>query len=117
MKPLSKKSLVSKAAKTQDFRSNPVFPEDTRWMRAAIMAAKRGIGRSGVNPPVGCVLIGAGGQLLASGIQGQAAFLMPNLQRWQILMMLVVSPFKVAPPMSRLNLAPIMGKPHHAPMR
>ena len=70
MKPLSKKSLVSKAAKTQDFRSNPVFPEDTRWMRAAIMAAKRGIGRSGVNPPVGCVLIGAGGQLLASGHTG-----------------------------------------------
>ena len=70
MKPLSKKSLVSKAAKTQDFWSNPVFPEDTRWMRAAIMAAKRGIGRSGVNPPVGCVLIGAGGQLLASGHTG-----------------------------------------------
>ena len=70
MKPLSKKSLVSKAAKTQDFRSNPVFPEDTRWMRAAIMAAKRGIGRSGVNPPVGCVLIGADGQLLASGHTG-----------------------------------------------
>ena len=70
MKPLSKKSLVNKAAKTQDFRSNPVFPEDTRWMRAAIMVAKRGIGRSGVNPPVGCVLIGAGGQLLASGHTG-----------------------------------------------
>ena len=61
---------MSKAAKTQDFRSNPVFPEDARWMRAAIMAAKRGIGRSGVNPPVGCVLIGAGGQLLASGHTG-----------------------------------------------
>ena len=70
MKPLSKKSLVSKAAKTQDFRSNPVFPEDTRWMRAAIMVAKRGVGRTGVNPPVGCVLIGAGGQLLASGHTG-----------------------------------------------
>ena len=70
MKPLSKKSLVSKAVKTQDFRSNPVFPEDARWMRAAIMAAKRGIGRSGINPPVGCVLIGAGGQLLASGHTG-----------------------------------------------
>jgi diaminohydroxyphosphoribosylaminopyrimidine deaminase/5-amino-6-(5-phosphoribosylamino)uracil reductase len=70
LKPLSKKSLVSKAAKTQDFRSNPVFPDDTRWMRAAIMAAKRGIGRSGANPPVGCVLIGAGGQLLASGHTG-----------------------------------------------
>ena len=70
MKPLSKKSLVSKAAKTQDFRSNPVFPEDTRWMRAAIMAAKCGIGRTGVNPPVGCVLIAAGGQLLASGHTG-----------------------------------------------
>ena len=66
MKPLSKKSLVSKAARTQDFWSNPVFPEDTRWMRAAIMVAQRGIGRSGVNPPVGCVLIGADGQLLAS---------------------------------------------------
>ena len=39
-------------------------------MRAAIMAAKRGIGRSGINPPVGCVLIGAGGQLLASGYTG-----------------------------------------------
>ena len=70
MKPLSKKSLVSRAAKTQDFRSNPVFPEDSRWMRAAIMAAKRGIGRTGINPPVGCVLIGAGGQLLASGHTG-----------------------------------------------
>ena len=34
------------------------------------MAAKRGIGRSGVNPPVGCVLIGADGQLLASGHTG-----------------------------------------------
>ncbi|MDA8717362.1 bifunctional diaminohydroxyphosphoribosylaminopyrimidine deaminase/5-amino-6-(5-phosphoribosylamino)uracil reductase RibD [Alphaproteobacteria bacterium] len=67
---MSKKSLVNKAAKTQDFRSNPVFPEDTRWMRAAIMVAKRGIGRSGANPPVGCVLIGAGGQLLASGHTG-----------------------------------------------
>ena len=61
---------MSKAAKTQDFRSNPVFPEDARWMRAAIMVAKRGIGRSGVNPPVGCILIGAGGQLLASGHTG-----------------------------------------------
>ena len=70
MKLLSKKSLVSKAAKTQGFRSNPVFPEDTRWMRAAIMAAKRGVGRSGVNPPVGCVLIGVDGQLLASGHTG-----------------------------------------------
>jgi len=70
LKPLSKKSLANKAAKTQDFRLNPVFPEDARWMRAAIMAAKRGIGRSGVNPPVGCVLIGAGGQLLASGHTG-----------------------------------------------
>jgi diaminohydroxyphosphoribosylaminopyrimidine deaminase/5-amino-6-(5-phosphoribosylamino)uracil reductase len=39
-------------------------------MRAAIMVAKRGIGRSGVNPPVGCVLIGTGGQLLASGHTG-----------------------------------------------
>ena len=70
MKPLSKKSLVSKAAETQDFRSNPIFPEDARWMRAAIMASKRGIGRSGVNPPVGCVLISVGGQLLASGHTG-----------------------------------------------
>ena len=70
MKPLSKKSLVNKAAETQDFLSNPVLPEDKRWMRAAIMAAKRGIGRSGVNPPVGCVLIGSGGQLLASGHTG-----------------------------------------------
>jgi hypothetical protein len=42
---------------------------------------------------------------------------MPNLQRWQVLMMLVVSPFKVALPMSRLSLAPIMGKPRHALMR
>ncbi|MDB3879768.1 bifunctional diaminohydroxyphosphoribosylaminopyrimidine deaminase/5-amino-6-(5-phosphoribosylamino)uracil reductase RibD [Alphaproteobacteria bacterium] len=57
-------------AEKLDFWSNPVFPEDARWMRAAIMAAKRGIGRSGVNPPVGCVLISAGGQLLASGHTG-----------------------------------------------
>ena len=72
MKPLSKKSLVSKAVKTQDFMANPVFPNDARWMGAAIAESRRAVGNSGVNPPVGCVLVTAGGHLLASGHTGVA---------------------------------------------
>jgi len=72
LKPLSKKSLVSKAVKTQDFMANPVFPNDARWMGAAIAESRRAVGNSGVNPPVGCVLVTAGGHLLASGHTGVA---------------------------------------------
>jgi len=76
LKPLSKKSLVSKSVKSRDFIANPVFtndaacPNDARWMGAAIAESRRAVGNSGVNPPVGCVLVTAGGQLLASGHTG-----------------------------------------------
>ena len=70
MKPLSKKSLVTKAFNARIFQSDPFFSDDIRWMRAAIAASKLAVGRSGVNPPVGCVLISAEGRLLAVGHTG-----------------------------------------------
>ncbi|MET0268964.1 MAG: bifunctional diaminohydroxyphosphoribosylaminopyrimidine deaminase/5-amino-6-(5-phosphoribosylamino)uracil reductase RibD [Sphingomonas sp.] len=34
--------------------------EDARWMGAALALAERGVGRTGVNPAVGCVIVNAG---------------------------------------------------------
>ena len=51
--------------------SNSVSPDDNRWMSAAIAASWRAVGRSGVNPPVGCVLISRDGKLLAVGHTGR----------------------------------------------
>ncbi len=51
--------------------SNSVSPDDNRWMSAAISASWQAIGRSGVNPPVGCVLISRNGDLLAVSHTGR----------------------------------------------
>ena len=79
MKPLLKKSLVNKEFKAQNFRSNSFFPDDVRWMRAAIAASRQAVGRSGVNPPVGCVLISADGRLLSVGHTGKGG--VPHAER------------------------------------
>jgi diaminohydroxyphosphoribosylaminopyrimidine deaminase/5-amino-6-(5-phosphoribosylamino)uracil reductase len=68
LKPLSKKNSVTETAKAQSGR---IFPEDRRWMRAALGAARRGEGRTGSNPAVGCVLVSADGHLLAEGHTGR----------------------------------------------
>ena len=57
--------------KAQGVWSNSVSPDDNRWMSAAIAASRQAIGRSGANPPVGCVLISQGGKLLAVGHTGR----------------------------------------------
>ena len=56
--------------KTQGVWSNSFSPDDNRWMCAAISASWQAVGRSGVNPPVGCVLISQDGRLLAVGHTG-----------------------------------------------
>jgi diaminohydroxyphosphoribosylaminopyrimidine deaminase/5-amino-6-(5-phosphoribosylamino)uracil reductase len=71
LKPLSKKNLVTDKAKLSQIQSGPVFPEDARWMRAAIALARRSEGRTGSNPPVGCVLVDSQGQLVAEGNTGR----------------------------------------------
>ncbi len=40
--------------------------DDARWMGAALALSQRGVGRTGANPPVGCVLV-AGGRVLGRG--------------------------------------------------
>ena len=40
---------------------------DKRWMRAALAEARKAEGRTGTNPPVGCVLISPNNYLIASG--------------------------------------------------
>ena len=70
-KLLSKKSLVIKAVKAQSVWSNSVLPDDNRWMSAAISASCQAVGRSGANPPVGCVLISKDGKLLAVNHTGR----------------------------------------------
>ena len=70
-KLLSKKSLVTKVAKTQGVWSEAVTPDDNRWMSAAIAASWRAVGRSGINPPVGCALVSRDGNLLAVGHTGR----------------------------------------------
>ena len=40
---------------------------DKRWMRAALAEARKAEGRTGTNPPVGCVLISPDNQLIAAG--------------------------------------------------
>ncbi len=70
-KLLSKKSLVIKVVKAQGVWSNSGASDDNRWMSAAISASWQALGRSGVNPPVGCVLISKDRQLLAVGRTGR----------------------------------------------
>ncbi|MBT5257087.1 MAG: bifunctional diaminohydroxyphosphoribosylaminopyrimidine deaminase/5-amino-6-(5-phosphoribosylamino)uracil reductase RibD [Alphaproteobacteria bacterium] len=40
---------------------------DKRWMRAALAEARKAEGRTGTNPPVGCVLISPDNKLIAAG--------------------------------------------------
>ena len=61
---------MTKAIKAPNFRSNSILPDDYRWMRTAIAASRRAVGRSGVNPPVGCALVSADGRLLTVGHTG-----------------------------------------------
>ena len=56
---------------TQGVWPNSVSPDDNRWMSAAIAASMQAIGRSGTNPPVGCVLVSREGKLLALGHTGR----------------------------------------------
>ena len=86
-------------------------------MRAAIMAAKRGIGRSGVNPPVGCVLIGAGGQLLASGHTGAGG--VPHAESAALASLDNAGRAALQGGTAYVTLEPCShhGKPRHAPMR
>ena len=62
---------MTKAAKIQYPRSNSVSAIDKRWMRAAIAVSRQAVGRSGANPPVGCVLVSKDGKLLAVGHTGK----------------------------------------------
>ena len=52
---------------------NPIPPlsDDKRWMRLALLMAARAQARTAENPPVGCVLVSRGGQLLATGMTGR----------------------------------------------
>ncbi len=61
---------MTSAVPRQNSPSQQNCPHDQRWMRAAIAAGRRAEGRSGNNPPVGCVLLGKDGQLLAIGQTG-----------------------------------------------
>ncbi len=62
---------MTEVVKTQGVWSSSVFPDDNRWMSAAIAASWEAIGRSGTNPPVGCALISQDGKLLALGHTGR----------------------------------------------
>ena len=57
----SDRNSVSPASFTSD---------DERWMRLALLQSARAQGRTGENPPVGCVLVSAAGQSLATGHTG-----------------------------------------------
>lgn len=57
--------------RAQGVWSNSVSPDDNRWMSAAIAESWQALGRSGTNPPVGCVLISQDGKLLAVGHTGR----------------------------------------------
>ncbi len=71
LKPLLRKNLVTDTVKLSQVQSGLVFPEDARWMRAAIALARRSEGRAGSNPPVGCVLVDSQGRLVAEGNTGR----------------------------------------------
>lgn len=58
MKPLLKKNLVINI---------PTKNIDQKWMRYAISEARKAVGRAAENPPVGCVIIAASGQLVGAG--------------------------------------------------
>ncbi len=62
---------MTKAATIQYPRSNSISAIDKRWMRAAIAVSWQAVGRTGVNPPVGCVLVSKDGKLLAVGHTGK----------------------------------------------
>ena len=50
-----------------DTRPGPSPADDRRWMRVAIAEARRAEGRTAPNPPVGCAIVSAPGQLVATG--------------------------------------------------
>jgi len=62
---------VTELVEAQKNWPNSTPPEDYRWMRAAIAASSQAVGRSGVNPPVGCVLVSEDGKLLSVGHTGK----------------------------------------------
>ena len=62
---------MTKSVKVKNLPLNLFFPDDVRWMRAAIAASRQALGRTGVNPPVGCVLTGSDGRLLSVAHTGK----------------------------------------------
>lgn len=50
-----------------DTTPGPSPADDRRWMRVAIAEARRAEGRTAPNPPVGCAIVAATGQLVATG--------------------------------------------------
>ena len=50
-----------------DTTPGPSPVDDRRWMRVAIAEARRAEGRTAPNPPVGCAIVAAAGQLVATG--------------------------------------------------
>lgn len=48
-------------------RMAPPQPQDAGWMQRALELARRGLGRTGLNPSVGCVLVHEQGQSLGEG--------------------------------------------------
>ena len=45
----------------------PSLADDRRWMRVALAEARRAEGRTAPNPPVGCAIVSANGQLVSTG--------------------------------------------------
>ena len=45
----------------------PSLADDRRWMRVALAEARRAEGRTAPNPPVGCAIVSAKGQLVSTG--------------------------------------------------
>ena len=73
---------MTSAVPRQNSPSQQNCPHDQRWMRAAIAAGRRAEGRSGNNPPVGCVLLGKDEQLLAIGQTGAGVRRTQKRWRW-----------------------------------
>ncbi|MGB2294311.1 MAG: bifunctional diaminohydroxyphosphoribosylaminopyrimidine deaminase/5-amino-6-(5-phosphoribosylamino)uracil reductase RibD [Candidatus Puniceispirillum sp.] len=58
LKPLLKKNLVTNI---------PAKNIDQKWMRYALSEARKAVGRTAENPPVGCVIVAASGELVGVG--------------------------------------------------
>ena len=66
MRRLWTKNLVTDTAKAQK-----ILNTDCHWMRVAIAASRCAEGRTAENPPVGCAIVSAAGQLLSVGHTGK----------------------------------------------